>query len=237
MRCFAIATAVLLAAACSGDDRARNAAITEPRRSVSPEAVKGQRSVSTDTVKGKRREVTHIDVDARTGVGHARTRQFQDLSPKEQTALKWFADPANSPNALVRAWDASVKRGPPAYAVSKSNLPEGAAAYVIRDPASATPRLILVSESSVDDVVLAMAQHALRVSETGYPTISQRRTIALWKDQRFRITSEDGTREGRLDFNFMAPERRKEANKLLARAASARQTSLRNVGSVSLVLP
>lgn len=186
-------------------------------------------------IKHRESLITHFDVDPTTGAGRVRALKEKSLPTRDVDRLRPYMNPEHSSDPRIRAWYASVKLGEPAYAVSEAALPENAAAIVIRDPGSPTPRLIVISQRSVDDVVLGMARHALRVSETGYPTISHKRTIVLWADQRFRVTTEEGTRQGNFEFSWLSPDRHKISKQLLARATGTRMTALPGIGSVRTV--
>lgn len=184
-------------------------------------------------MSGKEKSDAAFDLDA--AIARAQASGGQSGNSGQTMRIRVGTLPADAPEHL-RRWHASVLRGKPAIAVVDHELPGGALAQVIRDPASQTPRLLVVSRRTVDDEALLLAQFLLRQSEINRPEVSERRVISVWRDRRYTVEVSGRVETGVFNFTYLRPAgERVEADGLLARAAAIGLTNVPGIGRAALV--
>ena len=135
--------------------------------------------------------------------------------------LKALKDlPPDTPE-LLRRWHMSAHRGRPPIAVVDTPLPDGAVAKVVRDPASETPRLIVVSRQNVDDEALLLGQFLLTQSEINHLEVGEKRTITVWRDRRYTVESGGKVESGTFEYTYLGSVGERSQTDILLRLAAA----------------
>jgi len=173
------------------------------------------------------------------GKGTARWVPLSELEPEVRRRIEAVGlDPERWPEPMRLRRErflAHVAKGAPAFAIARGELPEGAAAILIRDPAAPIERLVVVSERTVDDEVLALAEGTLRQEEIHVPAPPSRRVLTVFTDRRVRIETSRAVHWVSFRMDFFSERRRKHTDRLIAWAAGAPEVELPGIGRARLV--
>jgi hypothetical protein len=183
------------------------------------------------------RRVLQIEIGD-DGRARASAVPFTQLAPEAQQGLDELRSNLQLRHELFAAWEQSISRGPPAYAISEAELPEGAVAQIIRDPHSATPRLIVIWKEGMNDRTIIMAQALLRRNEMEEPEVTEPVTISVWDDKAYRIQSRGSVvRKGIMNGQLFAQNGNPRSEILLRRVVNVPVTNFRQLGAVRFFVP
>lgn len=79
-----------------------------------------------------------------------------------------------------------------AYAIAPQSAMDGAMAWLVRDPSSSDPLLVVVPKEGVTDAAYVVARHLMLRDVQSLPTVRSRRVVKIYRDQRVQI-EEGGT--------------------------------------------
>ena len=79
-----------------------------------------------------------------------------------------------------------------AYAIAPRASMDGALAWLVRDPSSPDPQLVVVSREDLTDNVYVVARHLMLRDVQSMPTTTGRRVVKIYRDQHVQI-EENGT--------------------------------------------
>ena len=79
-----------------------------------------------------------------------------------------------------------------AFAIAPQASMDGALAWLVRDPSSPDPLLVVVSKEDLTDNVYVVARHLMLRDVQSLPTTTGRRVVKIYRDQRVQI-EEGGT--------------------------------------------
>ena len=130
---------------------------------------------------------------------------------------------------------AVVGRGLPLVAVQREPLPDGAVALVISDPAIATGRMIVVSETTLSDDVLARARHALLTHELRPESDAETAQLTLWADGRVRTKTAAATTESSPDVRLFNQKRKAWAQAIIDELPQVPPSRITGLGTVRVI--
>ena len=130
-----------------------------------------------------------------------------------------------------------ASRGPAPIAVQEEPLAEDAVALVRHDPASPNGRMIVVSEATLTEEVLARARHVLFTHELQPESDLHAAELTLWLDGRVRTSTASGTSEAHRDVRIFNIERRALARAIRKRLPSVAPSTVAGLGTVRVIDP
>jgi len=162
----------------------------------------------------------------------------EDISDEKRAQLSQSVGPAAK---SLRRFERFLRPEEPAYAVAQGALPHDALAQIIRDPASPTPRVVVVTAENVNDAILNGARATLIIDEIRLPDATAKRIITILQDWTLRYDTPEGVtfRDPKVEFFYADPvegPKRKEKTKiLLQRAANGVEAVLPEIGAIRIV--
>lgn len=100
---------------------------------------------------------------------------------------------AEALTARVKTRNALAAASPLRFGFVDGQLPDGAAAVIVRRPGARMGRLVVFGTSTISDLAFSLSLHALREDEDEAPHPGSPRLIKVWPDQR--VQDPDGTRQ------------------------------------------
>lgn len=190
-------------------------------------------------MSGKEMVVTIVVPHAGDPKGHLSVTSMdaiEKVAPERAERLRAIMEGRGGP--VFDRFAKVVRRGAPALAVMPSaNLPAPWIAMVVRDPASPTPRLIVLPDKGPTDRTLSLAQGALQLDEMKHLDITTRRVMRVHPDGRVQVSLAGGEEwfSSLVEEHVSNPQEDRTVRRLLSGQANAERVEIPDVGEVRLM--
>jgi hypothetical protein len=121
-----------------------------------------------------------------------------------------------------------------AYALGPTAQMDGALSWLVRDPTSKDPLLVVLSKDDLSDKVYVTARYLMYRDVSNFPTTNGRRIVKLYRDQRVVIEEGGTTRTAWTNLRLLNPSHH-IAPDMLQRLQNGRPVHVSGLGEVRVV--